>query len=463
MTNVVVTGMGAVGSFGTSRTELAQVLERAEAPLSAIDDCQGFCRPGGARQAHLTDLKQLAPWLPGLSARRMSPPSKMAVASARIAFDDAGLDPASLVQERAAVALGVAFASTHYTVQILNQIADSGPESVAPFLFMESVANAHAGQVAIALGLRGPNLTVTQREASGLFALLEAHDWIANGQSEVVLAGAVDEMAPIAHTVLDRLGALSSGEREQALPFASGRDGFVASEGCALWVLESEEHAATRGAKVLARFVGGVRANDPTASAVGWGTGSARLARSLERGLARFDLGPTDFDRIVSGASGSRAGDRLEAEVLRKFFGADDMPAVLAPKATVGEYGGGFLAAALMAVDGAAFGPTPGCEDCEPPLGIRVHDGRTLEAPGAQLGDWSRSWRQLRLVSLGAPLTVGVPLFQVCHLRWSYCQATYGRARPRSAETQLSSLDSGTNVLIEASTSVSPSSATRSA
>ena len=91
------------------------------------------------------------------------------------------------------------------------------------------------------------------------------------------------------------------------------------------------------------------------------------------------------MDLIVSGASGSRAGDRLEAQVLRAAWGDAPLPPVVVPKAVTGEYGGGHLGAAVLAAAGSPLGPTPGFVEIDPELGIVPHDGSPLPPPAVVL------------------------------------------------------------------------------
>jgi 3-oxoacyl-(acyl-carrier-protein) synthase len=186
-------------------------------------------------------------------------------------------------------------------------------------------------------------------------------------------------MGPLTHGMLDRFGALSRGGPfgECGRAFDAERNGFVASEGATVLVLEREDRARARRAPLRARVRAALRANDPSATAASWGHGHAALAASLRSGFARHGLAPRSVDRVVSGASGSKKGDRLEGRVLRELFGAE-LPPVLAPKACTGEYGGGFLAAAVLALSSLDFGPTPGFEIVDPELELRPHDGRRL-------------------------------------------------------------------------------------
>jgi 3-oxoacyl-(acyl-carrier-protein) synthase len=119
---------------------------------------------------------------------------------------------------------------------------------------------------------------------------------------------------------------------------------------------------------------------DPTASRVGWGSGHASLGRAIRRGLERGLL-PGDIDRIVSGASGSVGGDRIEGLTLREVWQDAPLPVVVAPKGVTGEYGGGFLAAALIAARTSNLGPTTGFEEPDPEIGITPHRGEPLSLP----------------------------------------------------------------------------------
>jgi 3-oxoacyl-(acyl-carrier-protein) synthase len=121
--------------------------------------------------------------------------------------------------------------------------------------------------------------------------------------------------------------------------------------------------------------LGGFSAFDATAPAGGWGRGAATLARALERGLERLGLAPERIDLIVSGASGSRHGDRLEAQVLRAAWGARPLPPIVAPKAVTGEYGGAFLAAAILAVEERAAWGASWYAESDDACGIAPHKG----------------------------------------------------------------------------------------
>lgn len=366
--SVVVTGAGVVAAHGSGLPAFREALARGPLPLSDVPTEDGFHPPEDAPRAALVPPDVTKRWIEPLIARRMCLPSRLAVSAAIQATSEAGLaEPGDHVPDgdATAVCLGTAWGSISYTLRLLRQIEEAGPGSISPFLFTETVANAPAGQVAIRLGARGPNLTLTQREASGTAALVRGAALVASGRARRVLAGATDEISPILHSVLTRYGSLTRGDR--ARPFAADRDGFVVAEGAAVFLLETEEDAADRGATPLVRIVAWGRGNDPTASATDWGRGATGLARRVATELARADVPIDTIGRVVSGASGSRRGDELEARTAHALFDGSPPP-VLAPKGLTGEYGGGFLASALGSLDDEVASPSVGAADPDLPV-----------------------------------------------------------------------------------------------
>ena len=382
MDKVVITGLGTIGCFGTGRENLRAALAGSAAPaLTEVDRSAGLHRDGGSRLAALARGSDLSPWVRPAAARRMSGPSKLAVAAARMATTDGGLENTEEGWDETGVVISTAFGPTDFTERLLRSIASGGPETASPSHFTESVANAPAAQIAIECQARGPNVTVTQREAGAVIALGRAAAEIAEGRARRVLSGSVEEITPLLHALLDRFGALARaapGRSEAARPFDRRRNGMLAGEGATVVLLEAESSAVARGAQILARVRAAASGFDPSASRVGWGRGDEPLAAALLHRLARVGLAAGEIDLVVSGASGSRAGDRLEAQVLRKLFAGGPVPPVLAPKSLIGEYGGGFLGAAVLAVGGGEFGATEGFAEPDPELGLIPYAGGRL-------------------------------------------------------------------------------------
>lgn len=385
---VVVTGLGAVGPWGAGRETLAGALAVGTARLVPLPPPgilalqRGLTLHPDAAWAGQVTAESVAPWLPAAAARRMSRPSRLAVAAARMALADANLvdaagawtGVAAATVESTAVVLATAYGPSSVTEELEEQILLQGPVAASPALFAESVANAPAAQVARLTGVRGANLTVTAREAGPLLAVRSAVGELEAGRSAVALAGGVDEITPLLQAVFDRFGALAHGsapgEPPVARPFDRRRRGFVTGEGSAIVVLETGVSAESRGAPALARVTCCGGAFDAGAPRHGWGTGFRTLSGALRRGLGRAGLAPTDLDLVVAGAVGSVAGDRLTALTLREAWREAPLPPVVAPKAVTGELGGGLLAAGVLAIQRSVFGPPGGFREPDPELGV---------------------------------------------------------------------------------------------
>jgi 3-oxoacyl-[acyl-carrier-protein] synthase II len=376
---VVVTGLGAVSSAGCGRTALAAAFLAATPQLSEVDHSRGYHRADGARLAALSASCDLSPWLDRRAARRMCQASRHAVAAARMALDEARvLDLGVLEPDTLPVLLATAYGSAYVTEDILRQIFLESPEMVSPALFTESVANAPAAQVALAIKAKGANVAITQRQAGPLIAVAKGMNEIKHKRARAALVGAVDEVNPLIHAILDRFGALvrpDSEGREIARPFDRHRGGFLAGDGATLLLIEEESAARQRGAPCLARIVAAGNAFDPDAPRTGWSDDPSRLGLALRSFLDRSGIEARSVDCVVSGGCGLHGADRLEALIIRSLWQGHDQPAVLAPKSLLGEHGGALLGAAIVAATGAPFGPTPGFVEVDPELGVTPFAG----------------------------------------------------------------------------------------
>ncbi len=408
----VITGLGAVSSFGCGREALAAGLAAGEPRLTEVVRRANFHRSRGSRLACLADTSSVSDWVSSREARRASEPSRLTLAAARMALADAscetngsavgnaGAAGRRLVDPRLAVVMATTFGPPGITEELLEAIFSRGPAAASPFAFPESVANAPAAQVAIAIGAGGPNLTITQRNAGPLLALARAQRLLRSGQADRVLVGAFDEANPLLHAVLDRFRALATARpdlHERARPFARCRNGFVLGEGATVALLERPEAALARGARVLARLGPSVAAFDPSACAHTWGHDSDALAATLVSGLAhaglalagpsRADLDGQAIEGVVSGASGARQGDRREADVLaavKERMGGAGWSMLAVPKAVVGEHGGGFLAATILAAAGCAMPSADIGPDDELGLRALIHEAPVSQSQAAR-------------------------------------------------------------------------------
>ncbi len=386
---VVLTGVGVVSPCGIGPSSVADALASGATPRCEVDRSAGYHREGGSRLAAMVPPGELGALLPPREGRRMSAPSRFAVAAARLAIEDARLTASEVSGDRTAVVLATSYGPTLYSERIVRQLLAEGPVGVSPLLFTESVANAPAAQVALKLDARGPNVTVTQREAGALVALKKGMLLLQDNRADRVLVGGADEASPLLHAVLDRFGALSPGlsrcGEEVACPFDRDRSGFVLGEGATVWVLERAGDAGSRGAPVQATVEAVVRVFDPDCSPHGWSPSGEKLGRSLSARLGDRRIDLSGVTRVVSHGNGSLGGDRAEAGMLSTLFaGARSGPEILAPGANLGEYCANTLAVARQALSGGEWAPTSGFVALDPELGVAPWAGGSM-APTERL------------------------------------------------------------------------------
>ncbi len=309
-----------------------------------------------------------------MKIRRMNNLSRMALAAAKMAINDVGLDVAGLARTDVGVAIGTAFGPVQTSVEYLREYIEKGAALAPPQLFAESVANAPGSHIAIEHGFEGFNVTFTQRESSVLTSLMFASGQILKGEVKAAICGGVDEMNEVLYSVLDRIGALAraAGDVEEAgRPFDRRRNGMIVGEGAVAMVLERA--SALRGTPWA--FVSGFGiAKDETATISDWGTNAAAGVRAMRAALDDAGIAPGDVSAVWACANGSVRGDLLEARALGELFG-HACPPVAATKGTFGEYaagGGVHLASAIMAVRDQRLPASVGFDATEAGVAIPV-------------------------------------------------------------------------------------------
>ena len=357
--NVVVTGEGVLSPAGQGLDSTMDALVQGRSCIKEISE--DWARPPyhlGARVDEFSVGKQIPP----RRLRRISRLSRLALAAGHQALEGAGL----LGREEVGVVLGTGLGALEETITFTGQILEGGASTATPGLFPASVMNVAASQLSMEFGLRGYNTTVNHKEVSAELALGVAMDAIRLGHADALLAGGVDELSWPVHHGYRRLHALG---HEAPAPYRRGRDGMTLGEGAAVLVLEEEQHARQRGAKILARLsavacAGGAR------PLVSWGpcwdgerqVGPAQEAGAQAMALALQEAGvtPEEVDLVVGSGCGSPELDRLEAGALEVVFGSRPVP-VTSPHGTLGSWmsGGSVrVASALGAVLGQQIYPT---------------------------------------------------------------------------------------------------------
>lgn len=322
MTRVFITGMGALTPIGNDVQTFWRNLVAGKSGAGKISlfDTRDMpfniaCEVKGFDPSEYLDRK---------TARRIHRSAQFAVAVTRQALADAQLTVDASNWERVGVLMATGGGGiTEMEVAALD-VVQKGWRSVGPFVVPSAMANAVSCVVSIETGARGPVMTSTAACASGHYSIIEGYHFLQRGEADVIIAGGAESlMSMLTMAAFGRMGPLSSrfDDPEHACrPFSIDRDGFVAGEGAAAVILETEEHARRRGAKLLAEVLGGkltadafhITAPDPEGSGA---------ARALSGALEMAQLRPEDVTDVFAHGTGTTLNDIGETKALKRAFG----------------------------------------------------------------------------------------------------------------------------------------------
>jgi 3-oxoacyl-(acyl-carrier-protein) synthase len=371
---VLITGLGCISGFGIGLEPFsASLMTGATAirPIAAFDT--STCR--SHRMAKIDGFTPSA-FIDPNKLRRIDEVGRLALACCQLALTDASLvDASEAVRESIGVVLGSYTAGAHSTVEYLDSLYARGPAGISARSFSNTVGNAAASLCGIEYKLRGPNVTVSYKEASSLAAIAYAYGLVRHGRTAAVVTGGTDDVEPVFFSVHDRFHVMSPSDdgEEAARPFDRRRNGFVLGEGGFALVLESASAAARRAAHTYGELLG-TGATSSTCAINNWPDDHHQLARAMRLALDDAHLGPRDVAVVFAAANGTRALDRVEAAALSLVFGERGVP-VVALKGAVGECGAagaGSILAALLTLERGELPPTAGFEIADPECPVDV-------------------------------------------------------------------------------------------
>jgi 3-oxoacyl-[acyl-carrier-protein] synthase II len=335
---VLVTGLGAVTPLGNDVPTLWEGLlagRSGAGPITLFDPSDLEVRIA----AEVKDFDPVA-LFGRRQARRNDRFTLFALEATRQAMADAGLQLGREAGREVGVLIGSAIGGILTLLKNYDVLQTSGPRRVSPFMVPMMMPNAASGTVAIAYGLRGPNLSVASACATGSHAIGEAAEMIRRGHAEVMICGGSDAViASLALAAFKNMGAVSTrnDEPERASrPFDAQRDGFVMGEGAGVLVLESLERARQRGARVYCELVGYGATADAYHVTAPEETGQG-AAGAMERALRNANLAPEEVDYVNAHGTSTVLNDPIETQAIRTVFGAHaDRLAVSSSKSMVG-------------------------------------------------------------------------------------------------------------------------------
>jgi 3-oxoacyl-[acyl-carrier-protein] synthase II len=335
---VVVTGIGAITPIGLGVEGLWAGLQGRRSAIRAITrfDPSAFKSriAGEVDDFHPTDH------IEERRARRLDRYSQFAIAAARMALADAGLDPRREDCDRVGAMMGTALGGVAYGESQYHAFLTEGPRAVDPALALTVFAGAASCNIAIEFGCTGPNATNGMSCASGAIGIGEGYRAIARGEADVMIAGGAEApLAPLCFGAFSIIRAMSTRNDDPghaSRPFDADRDGFVMAEGATVLILEDRDRALARGAPIYVEVCGYGLTNDAYHMTAPRPDGS-QAARCMRNALAEAGVAPGEVGYINAHGSSTPLNDPTETSSIKQVFG--DHAYRVALSGTKGYYG----------------------------------------------------------------------------------------------------------------------------
>ena len=322
MTRVFITGLGAITPIGNDVDTFWRNLVAGKSGAGKIKQFDTGDMPHNIA----CEVKDFDPgnYMDRKLTRRTSRSTQFAIAASKQALTDADL----IIDKGDRDNIGVMMATGGGGITEIEaatiEMVEKGWRSVGPFVVPNAMANAVSCLVSIEVGARGPVMTSTAACASGHYSIIEGFHFLQRGEADVIIAGGAESaVSLLTMSAFGRMGPLSSRNDDPehaSRPFSIDRDGFVSGEGACALILETEEHARQRGARIYGEVLGGrltadayhVTAPDPE------GDGAARALTGAVRSAG---LRPEDIDIVYAHGTGTVLNDAGEAKALKRAFG----------------------------------------------------------------------------------------------------------------------------------------------
>ena len=319
----VITGMGVVSPLGNSVEEYWSSLVSGRSGVGPITLCDATpfpCQVAG----EVTGFDP-AQYMEVKDAKRMARFSQLAVAAARLAIEDSGLETAKTDQERLGVVIGNGNGGFPTMEKNARVLLERGGMKVSPYFIPMVLPNMAAASVSRIFGLKGYSSTVITACAAGTQGVGEAAEVIKRGAADVVLGGGTEagicQLGLGGFNVIKALSSKRNDEPESASrPFDAERDGFVPSEGAGILVIESLDHAKGRGANILAEIIS-LGVSSDAYHAVQPDEDGNGAARAMRFALKGAKIGPTDIDYINAHGTSTPKNDFSETLAIKTVFG----------------------------------------------------------------------------------------------------------------------------------------------
>ncbi len=379
---IVFTGMGVISPIGIGMDAVWQSLNSGKSGVATRPGFEHVETPF-AIAAPVTDFDGKLYVKPRKSIKVMCRQIQFGFAAATMAVEDAGIAEGVVQPERIATVFGgeAYYANPEELLDVFKKCIALGGDTKAwgevamkqiePLWMLKYLPNMVASHISIAIDARGPSNSIVQGDNSSLLAIIEGIDLLQRGMADVAVVGATgSQMSETAMVYRggERLSPNYQEPTKACRPFDAHRDGTVAGEGAAAFVIETRQHAEARGAKILGSVLGFDRAFAPLPSQM-----SARLSRSLQQTLEQSNLAAIEVGHVNANGSGVVCEDRSEAMAIRDVLG--DCP-VFAAKSYFGNLGPATgaveLAATLIALKQRTLPATLNYQTPDPECPVNV-------------------------------------------------------------------------------------------
>ena len=321
---VVITGIGAVTPIGITADGLWRGIREEKSAVKLISrfDPEPF-------HSHIAaEVPGFHPddFIERKRVRRLDRFGQFSVAAARLAVEDASLDLSACDGERVGTTMGTALGGVGYAEQQCGVYLREGVRGVDPALALMVFGGAASCNVAIELGIQGPNSTNAMSCASGTIAVGEGFRQVRDGYADVMLSGGAE--APLwplcfgAFAIIRAMSTRNDDPSSASRPFDRDRDGFVMGEGAAVLVLEERSRALARGARIYGEILGFGMSNDAYHMTAPRPDGS-QAARSIRGALADAGINAGEIGYVNAHGSSTPLNDSTETLALKRVFGED--------------------------------------------------------------------------------------------------------------------------------------------
>jgi len=394
---VVITGLGATTPLGGSFADTWDGLLAGRSGMRTMDFpwVEEFEMPAKfAALLHTSPEKVLSK----VECRRMDPSTQYAMVAAKDAWADAGAPDVDPI--RFGVAIGTGMGGLHTLLGQWDILREKGVRRVFPLAVPMLMPNSPSGTVSLNFGARAGAHTTVSACASGAESMGTAYEMIRTGRADIAIAGGTEAaIHPICFAGFCQMQALSTRNDDPthaSRPYDTGRDGFVMGEGAGVLVLESEEHAKARGARIYAEF-GGIGMSADAHHITAPEPEGAGASRAMVEAVERAGLTPADIIHVNAHATSTPVGDVAEANAIRRAFGdAADGMAVSGTKSMTGH-----LLGAAGALEGVITAksiaeriapPTINIVDFDPAISLDVVRDTPRDLPAGDIAALNNSF-----------------------------------------------------------------------